>query len=556
MTRRCPLLLAALTILAPWQTAPGQAAPDSAGPLDPAVPANFAVVVYNESDPLAAPLAKFYAEKRGIPPDRLVALKCTLAEEISREQYDLEIAQPLRRAFDAHRWWDRPTEKAGANSASPVTSNHVRYLVLMRGIPLKIAQLTTPYAGEAVSQQPEPIRTINCASVDSELALLGRFTSTISGFLPNPYFRGYSRITETSFPTLMLVGRLDGPTDAIVRRMIDDSLAAEKDGLWGRVYIDGRGLPAGSGPLGLGDEWLAAAAKESDLPVVLDNRAEMFETEYPMREAAIYLGWYSAGVAGPFTRADFRFEPGAIAIHIHSFSASTIRSSDQGWVGPLLAKGAAASCGNVYEPYLNLTVHLDIFLNRLQAGFTLAESAYMATPALSWMGTVVGDPLYRPFKVAQELAMRADLGLIDPEVDFKASVSIAEEMRAFVAVMHQRRSKPANVIEAELIKFGRKYRSGRIYEGLGLFQFANGNSGDAARTFGSARELYLNAEDVLRVTLHEARALAKSGHQPQALALLRAAIAKNPTSPALESLRLVEHELEPLRADQAPTPTR
>ena len=28
----------------------------------------------------------------------------------------------------------------------------------------------------------------------------------------------------------------------MVRRMIDDSLAVEKTGLWGRCYVDGRGL--------------------------------------------------------------------------------------------------------------------------------------------------------------------------------------------------------------------------------------------------------------------------------------------------------------------------
>ncbi len=552
MVRRRLAVLAALLSLA---TATGVLAQVTPNAPDASAPAKFAVVVYNENDPLAAPLAKYYAEKRGIPAERIVALQCPLSEEISREQYDREIAEPLRRAFDRNSWWERATNPASAASPGPVSANRIRYLVLMRGMPLKIAQLTTKYPGDDPGPQPEGIRSVNAASVDSELAVLGRFSHTISGFQPNPYFRGYSRIIDTNFPGIMLVGRLDGPSDVIVRRMIDDSLAAERDGLWGRVYIDARGLGPESGPLAQGDAWLTTAAKEADLPVVLDKRAEMFETGYPMREVAVYLGWYSGGVAGPFTRPDFRFEPGAIAVHIHSFSAATIHSVEQGWVGPLLAKGAAASCGNVYEPYLLLTVHLDIFLNRLGGGFTLAESAYMAMPALSWMGTVVGDPLYRPFKVAQELGLRADFGDINPEVDFKAPLSLAEEMRAFVTVMHQRRSKPANVIEAELIKYGRKYRSGRIYEGLGLFQFANGNAVDAARTFGTARDLYVNPEDVQRVTMHEARALAKGGNKPRALALLRAAMAKNPTSPALESLRAVERELEPPAAPE-PTPMR
>ena len=523
---------------------------------DPANPANFAVVVYNTNDPLAGPLAKFYAEKRGIPADRIVALKCPLTEEISREQYDREIAEPLRRAFDDHNWWDRTKERSEGNPTSTVTLNRIRYLALIRGLPLKIQQRTTPYPGDDALRQPDAIKATNAAAVDSELAALGVFTRTISGFLPNPYFRGYSRILETSFPAMMLVGRLDGPSDAIVRRMIEDALAVEKNGLWGRVYIDARGIGAEAGALYEGDAWLEKVAKESDLPVVIDRRAELFEAGYPMREVALYFGWYSAGVAGPFTRPDFRFEPGAVAVHIHSFSASSLRDAEQGWAGPLLAKGAAATCGNVYEPYLHLTVHLDIFADRLRAGFTLAESAYMAMPGLSWMGTVVGDPLYRPFKVAQELGLKADLGLIEADVDFKSAQPGAEEYRAFATVMRQRRSKPANVIESELIKFGRKYRSGRIYEGLGAWQFANGDANAAARTFGTARELYANPEDAVRVTLQEARALAKSGRQPQALALINAALAKHAASPAAECLRTLQQELAPPPTTATPTPAK
>src|SRR3974377_2006116 len=73
--------------------------------LDPANAANFAAVVYNENDPLAAPLANYYAEKRGIPAERVGGLKCPLHEEISREQSDREIAQPLRRIFTQREWW-------------------------------------------------------------------------------------------------------------------------------------------------------------------------------------------------------------------------------------------------------------------------------------------------------------------------------------------------------------------------------------------------------------------------------------------------------------------
>ena len=127
-----------------------------------------------------------------------------------------------------------------------------------------------------------------------------------------------------------------------------------------------------------------------------------------MTDCALYYGWYAGSVAGPFIQSDFRFVPGAIAVHIHSFSASTLRDPGGGWVGPLLTKGAAASLGNVYEPYLQFTSHLDMFNDRLLHGFTFAESAYMSTRAVSWMSVMVGDPLYRPFASWNQIDLKQE----------------------------------------------------------------------------------------------------------------------------------------------------
>jgi hypothetical protein len=61
--------------------------------------------------------------------------------------------------------------------------------------------------------------------------------------------------------------------------------------------------------------------------------------------------------------------------------------------------------GTVYEPYLTLTAHLDIFQNRLMEGFTFAESAFMSMAALSWMNVALGDPLYRPYAVWRRISL-------------------------------------------------------------------------------------------------------------------------------------------------------
>lgn len=536
-------LLAAATLPAQLLRPPG-------GGVDVNNPANLAVVVYNSADPLAKPLAEFYASKRGIPADRLVALRTALVEEISRDEYDRDIAEPLRKAFDENKWWERTRDRPSMNPTSTVTATRIRYLVLMRGLPLKIAQRTVPYENDS-TLQPAPLKDVNCASVDSELAVLGGFTRTISGFVPNPYFRGFARVHENAPPWMMVVGRIDGPSDAICRRMITDAVEVEQRGLWGRAYFDARGLNPSDKGLYAGDEWLRKAAKDCDLPAVWDARPDIFETTYPMREAALYLGWYAGSVQGPFNRPGWKFQRGAVAIHIHSFSAASIRSETNLWVGPLLAAGAAATCGNVYEPFLSFTVHFDVLMPRLMAGFTFGEAVYMSLPALSWMNTMVGDPLYRPFKVAQELATRADLNMIDPAKDFSSPDAMEAEMRMFATLAHQRRSKPLNVIEAELSKTAKKLKSGRIYEGLGLIQVAAGDVTGGLRTLESARDAYTDVDDVQRVTLSMIHAMRESGRKAQGLALVRSSYTKWPNHPGLDAFRAFERDLDP----PPPTPT-
>src|SRR5437764_1704612 len=69
-------------------------------PLAPAT-----IVVFNQDVPESAELAKFYAQKRGIERDHLVGLSVSKTEEISRDEYDTMIRDPLRAVFKEHNWW-------------------------------------------------------------------------------------------------------------------------------------------------------------------------------------------------------------------------------------------------------------------------------------------------------------------------------------------------------------------------------------------------------------------------------------------------------------------
>jgi uncharacterized protein (TIGR03790 family) len=359
------------------------------------------VVLYNKNEASSLALARYYAEKRGIDADSLVGLDCSDAEEISRDAYLVHIEAPLRSVFDRRGWWKVRLGNDGRRFVADATK---RFVAIMRGVPLKIApDAKTPPTTIYKELDPgNPLQSLvphNEASVDSELAALFTQLDETPAVIANPYYRRFS--PALSLPpalTPLFVCRLDGPSDAVVRRMIDDALAAEKNGLWGWAYLDARGIT--TGPYARGDAWLTNAARlmrRQGIPVIADYAPETWRAGFPVTDAAVYYGWYEGDVCGPFAQPAFRFLPGAVAVHLHSFSARTLRDPKVAWAAPLLADGAAVTMGNVYEPYIELTVNFDVLQDRLMNGLTLAESAYAATRGISWMNVVLGDPLYRPY---------------------------------------------------------------------------------------------------------------------------------------------------------------
>jgi len=466
--------------------------------------ARATVVVYNVSDPSSLALAKYYAMRREIPETNLVGLACPATEEISRQEYQSTLADPLRETFVRKGWW----RLAGGR----VSASNIRFVALMRGVPLKVRS-----EGPTVqprTDQPEAIGKRDEASVDAELACLGLGPVPAAGLVPNSYFRRFTGILEAiADPGLLLVCRLDAPTEITVRAMIDDAISTERDGLWGWAYVDSRNIKTGG--YAEGDSWLGTAAttmRRQGIPVLWDKAPETLPAGYPVTDAAIYFGWYAGTVNGPFADPGFRFRNGAVAVHIHSFSAATLRDPNRGWCAPLLERGAAATLGNVYEPYLSLTAHLDVFQDRLTAGFTLAESAYMAMRALSWMTVVVGDPLYRPYARWQQLA--ADT----------RSPSSWEQYRRIVL------DADGDILRAgpQLTKAARASGNSMFLESLGAVQ---ADAGDFPAALGSVNQaLTLDNKPLVRfrLILEKFGLLRVLGKKAEAGALLLAEQGKSP----------------------------
>jgi len=401
MIRWAPILL--LFTVALW----GHAAdtPPLSPPDQPDLAAHT-LVVYNRADPDSQPLAEFYAKIRSIPSDRLIGLDCPITEEINRADFDNKIRKPLEELFNSRGWMKRAENFLsnpilGIESSLPVQQaqeNPIWIMVLMRGIPLKIADDPTILAPDNLMPQ---LRA-NAAAVDSELALLPITGLPLYGLIANPYFadKRIRPFGQFFANYLIMVCRLDAPTPAIVRRMIQDAVDTEKTELTGRAYFDIRSIDKKEDPYWLGDNWIERSAllfQARGFDVEIDRRPDVASKFAPWDQIAFYAGWYTGDFRGPFENPSARFRRGAIAYHIHSFSAETVHSETKNWVGPLLAHGATATMGAVYEPYLRFTPDVSLFVSSLLSGLSFAESAYQSQLALSWMVTFVGDPLYRPF---------------------------------------------------------------------------------------------------------------------------------------------------------------
>ena len=243
------------------------------------------------------------------------------------------------------------------------------------------------------------------ASFDSELSLVAWPDYQLIRWQPNYLHYRYDTSPIRDYRLTFMVSRLEAPTLELTRKIIDDAVAAEQTGLRGTVYLDGRGLaqegqavPA-SNLIEAYDRTIVEAAQmirdHSELNVVLDTRQGLFE-DGAAPAAAIYCGWYSlARYVDAFT-----WNQGAVAYHIGGAEASTLRDPDsQVWCKRLLEDGVAVTIGPVADsPITSFPQPNEFFALLLSGRFTAVEAYYRCKPFNSWTMTLVGDPLYAPFK--------------------------------------------------------------------------------------------------------------------------------------------------------------
>lgn len=470
-------------------------------------PASVAIL-YNSSDASSKDLAFFYQKARNIPEANLIGLPLSANQDISREEYETSLRDPLRRIFKERGWWRMGTDKAG--KVIPTVSK-MPVIALMRGVPLRIQPAPNP-PGFVVPPN-DLISGHNEAAVDSELLLLGAVDVPLNGVASNYFHNSSDRFDATKLPFLLLSSRIDAATTATCKRMITEAIETEKTGLWGRAYIDIANKHE------LGDGWMVAIARgcrQQGIPAVVDRLNDTLPKNYPATQAALYYGWYDLNVSGPFLNSKLRLRPGAVAMHIHSSSGEQLRDVTKNWSAALLERGAAVTVGNVYEPYLQLTHDFSIINDRLLRGWTWVEASWAAVPVSSWQSVALGDPLYRPF-------MRLDGSgtVLDRDKEFRD--------------LHQAAADSATRTKV-VAGWAEKQHSGVFAETLGLEAINDGKDREARKWFVKAMEFYTNADDQLRQYLNLAAVERAANNPDGAVKLLDAGLKRGAGFPATEAL--------------------
>ncbi|HMD61680.1 MAG TPA: TIGR03790 family protein [Opitutaceae bacterium] len=376
-------------------------------------PADRVVIVANSDAPDSLAVAEHYARARGVPPANVIALRMPVSETISWREFVATVWQPLEDELVDRGWIDAIKmdlfDDVGRRKYA-ISGHKIAALVLCRGVPLRVAHDPALYKEVRQLTDHAEFRT-NQGSVDSELSLLARTNYPINASVPNPLFHRVQP-TDEERSLVVEVSRIDGPTAADAMGLVDRALEAERTGLLGRAYADV------AGPHESGNRWIQSCASlmtELGFGISVGHGPPTMPETARFDAPVLYFGWYAQDLNGPFSLPGFRFPPGAIAVHIHSFSAHTMHSSAEGWCGPLVARGVTATVGNVFEPYLEFTHRPDMLLDALARGENLVDAAYFALPVLSWQSIVIGDPLYRPFAVSVSAQMK-NLSALPPQL--------------------------------------------------------------------------------------------------------------------------------------------
>lgn len=324
--------------------------------------ASNVLVIATRRSPDSVEIARYYAQKRGVPPENLCFIDCVPQEEVPLADYRDTIEKPVMAYLEQKK-----------------LALKVDYLVLCRGVPIRIQE--------------------GGFSVDSALmsAPLGLpFLREQGRFHRNPYYGSTERFSRRRFG-FYLATRLDGYTISQIRSLVDNSLRAKPEKGVFLLDIDPKRNSGGYRAINQSMRQAAHLLQQRGFEVILDEREDF------MGVVRDIMGYYSWGSNDhQFNKMSYRslqFRPGSIAETAVSTSARTFRPTDKGQslIADLIAQGATGVKGYVSEPFTVALCRAHVMFDLFTRGRTIAESLWGASPFIMWKDLVVGDPLCAPY---------------------------------------------------------------------------------------------------------------------------------------------------------------
>ena len=393
-------------------------------------PANV-LVLYNQDSNAGVQIADHYAQVR--PGVHLLALTgVSQAEQASAEHY-LDVIRPQVLSF--------------LNAAEAPA---IDVIVTTKGLPLRIYNAqenpgTYPgWRGEAYGTDISDDWWKQYSSLESELTRIDLVSSTeqmgdqayfISPPLfsfptqhhaANPYYGSDAPFDRAANEGIRLTARLDGFSAADVKAALDRAPHATLNAPGNLIVLDDD--PDAPGASGDQMENLASLLSARGVAYSYDGTDAFVATAAGPAYGYVGHGRHGGAPAGylaPGGALDLILAPGAVFHTYESFNAYSFTEggnrAGQGLIAEWIARGGTAGVGHVEEPYVgaqNIT-NEDRMFEMLLDGHTFAEAAWAATMQLSYVNTVVGDPL-----MTFEWRLPGDVNQ-DWVVDYGGDVSVA-----------------------------------------------------------------------------------------------------------------------------------
>ena len=369
------------------------------------------LVLYNEASAEGTAVANYYAGVRGIPGNQIVGLGgLDLDEQITANDY-LSIIRPQVLA---------------------ALTPSIEVIVTTKGLPLRIYTPVNPgsytdpfditrpaYTLEAYSSLESELMQVDKISTPHQMADQTWWMPPFSGTPDYPhharnlYYKAGVSLDQTDasfnhtdydytfednvyYGPRVLTSRLDGFTVGDITASIDRAQQA---------FIGPNCFVVDNDPTATGSNFMQPLIDNVLAPAVpytYDN-TDTFITDAP----GPVIGYVSHGTHdGPDgylvdeeVGLTFDLADGAVFHTWESYNAYSFEEggnrNGQGLVAEWIARGGTVGVGHVEEPapHLNPTTNEDVMFDMLLHGYTWAEAAWGATQQLSFVNTVVGDPL-------------------------------------------------------------------------------------------------------------------------------------------------------------------